>query len=105
MSQLLTASLDAQDGECFNKLFVSLHKSQLLTTDVLIKVSWPLTCSLTLCIESLGFLQVMVGKMSGSSSADKVARNLEKGYLSSVTGVLVLSYSPDEVISADLMSL
>ena len=39
VSQLLTARLDAEDGECFNQLFVSLHKSQLLTADVLIKVS------------------------------------------------------------------
>ncbi|KAJ7370971.1 Eukaryotic translation initiation factor 4 gamma 2 [Desmophyllum pertusum] len=37
VSQLLTASLDAEDGECFSQLFVSLHKSQLLTADVFIK--------------------------------------------------------------------
>lgn len=37
VSQLLTASLHTEDGECFNKLFASLHKSQLLTVDVLIK--------------------------------------------------------------------
>ena len=55
MSQLLTASRDMEDGECFNKLFVSLHKSQLLTADVLIKVSCLLTCSLTLCDVSVGF--------------------------------------------------
>ena len=55
MSQLLTVSLDTEDGECFNKLFVSLHKSQLLTADVLIKVSCLLTFSLTLYIVSLGF--------------------------------------------------
>lgn len=55
MSQLLTASLDTEDGECFNKFFVSLHKSQLLTADVLIKVSCLLTSSLTLCVVSLGF--------------------------------------------------
>lgn len=73
MSQLLTAGLDTEDGECFNKLFVSLHKSQLLTADVLIKVSCLLTSSLTLYIMSL------VDKMSGSRSADKVAGNLEKG--------------------------
>lgn len=55
MSQLLTVGLDTEDGECFNKLFVSLHKSQLLTADVLIKVSCLLTSSLTLYIVSLGF--------------------------------------------------
>jgi len=48
VSQLLIASLDSEDGECFNKLFVSLHNSELLTADVLIKVSCLLTCSLTL---------------------------------------------------------
>lgn len=48
VSQLLTASLDMEDGECFNQLFVSLYKSQLLTADVLVKVSCLLPCSLRL---------------------------------------------------------
>lgn len=54
MSQLLTASLDMEDGECFNQLFVSLYKSQMLTADVLVKVSCLLPCSLRLHDVSLG---------------------------------------------------
>lgn len=77
MSQFLTASLDTEEGECFNQLFVSLHKSQLLTADVLIKVSCLLTCTLTLHDVSLGFCQVMVDKKSSPTSPDKVARNKE----------------------------
>ena len=60
MSQLLTASLDMEDGECFNQLFVSLYKSQLLTADVLVKVSCLLPCSLRLCDVSLAFVLLVL---------------------------------------------
>ena len=40
MTQLLTAYLTAEVDELFIQLFVSLHKSNLLTADVFIKVGF-----------------------------------------------------------------
>ena len=40
MTQLLAAYLTAEDDELFIQLFVSLHKSNLLTADVFIKVGF-----------------------------------------------------------------
>lgn len=40
MTQLLTAYLTAEVDELFLQLFVSLHKSNLLTADVFIKVGF-----------------------------------------------------------------
>ncbi|RMX59696.1 hypothetical protein pdam_00012050 [Pocillopora damicornis] len=37
ISQLFARSLGTEDQECFSQLFVSLHKSQLLTADMFIK--------------------------------------------------------------------
>ena len=38
MTQLLAAYLTAEDDELFIQLFVGLHKSNLLTADIFIKV-------------------------------------------------------------------
>ena len=40
MTQLLAAYLTAEDDELFIQLFVSLHKSNLLTADIFIKVGF-----------------------------------------------------------------
>ena len=40
ISQLFARSLSTEDQECFSQLFVSLHKSQLLTADMFIKVGF-----------------------------------------------------------------
>ena len=40
MTQLLVAYLTAEDDELFIQLFVSLHKSNLLTADIFIKVGF-----------------------------------------------------------------
>ena len=38
VSQLLIERLTKEDDECFTQLFVALHKSNLLSADVFIKV-------------------------------------------------------------------